>query len=302
MIWAQLTSRKSLRDIINSLSVHKSKFHHLGFGKDVCRTTLSESNEKRELQIFRLFAERLVEIAQKRRVNVDHLFIEGIDHRIFAVDSTTIPLDKDQFWWSKIQKGKGGIKLHTLFDILTGIPVYNIITDNTVRDQSLMDLYPYQPDAFYIFDKAYVKLLSLSEINDIGAYFVVRRKKKMNFEILQEYDCPNPQNGVLRDLKIKLSNRWARSRYILPMRIVYFYSKDKNMLLEFFTNNFDLEASKIAYLYKSRWQIELFFKWVKQHLKIKQFYGIFRKCRKNTNLCCHYNLLFSGNCRKRIKT
>lgn len=273
LIWAQFTSRESLRDITNSLRVHKTKFHHLGFGKDVCRTTLSEANEKRELKIFECFAERIIEIAQKKRVDVHNLFIQGIDNRIFAVDSTTIPLNQDLFWWSKIQKGKGGIKLHTLFDILTAIPVYNIITDNTVRDQSLMDLYPYQVGAFYIFDKAYVKLPSLSTIDNLGAYFVVRRKKKMNFEILQEYKCSNVSQGVFRDLKIRLSNRWACSRYTSPLRIVYYYSEEKKKILEFFTNNFDLEAKQIAYIYKSRWQIELFFKWVKQHLKIKRFYG-----------------------------
>lgn len=273
MIWAQLTTRESLRDITNSLKVHQSKFHHLGFGKNVCRTTLSEANEKRELGIFQLLAERMVEIAQKKRVIFDDLLIDGIDKRIFAVDSTSIVLDKKQYWWSKIQSGKGGLKLHTIFDILTKIPVYNIITDNIIRDQSLMDLYPYESDSFYIFDKAYMKLVSLLRIHNMDAYFIVRRKKKMNFEILEEYDCLNPNDGILRDLKIKLSNRWARSRYPLPMRIIFFYSQDKNCVFEFLTNNFDLEAVKIANLYRYRWQIELFFKWIKQHLKIKRFYG-----------------------------
>jgi hypothetical protein len=272
MLWAQLTTRESLRDIIGSLNAHKSKFYRLGFGKSVCRTTLAEANERRSIEIFRLFAERIVEIAQKSKLDIDDLFMEGIPHRVFALDSTTVTLELEKFWWSKVQHGKGGLKIHTLFDILTSIPVYNVITDHDIRDQSVMDYFQYESDAFYIFDKAYIKLLSLSEIDRVGGYFVVRRKKKMNFEILEEYNCDGRADGVLRDLKIILSNRWAKARYKKPLRIIYYYSQEKKCVLEFFTNNLDLEAHKIALLYKSRWQIELYFKWIKQHLRIKQFY------------------------------
>jgi len=273
MLWAQLTTRESLRDIVGSLNAHKSKFYRLGFGTSVCRTTLSEANEKRNIEIFRLFAERIVEMAQKKKIAVDDLFMEGIPHRVYALDSTTVILELEKFGWSKVQQGKGGIKIHTLFDILTSIPVYNIITDHNIRDQSVMDYFQYEPNAFYVFDKAYLKLLSLREIDKIGGYFVVRRKQKMNFEILEEYDCDNREDGVLRDLKIVLSNRWAKARYKKPLRIIYYYSDEKKSVLEFFTNNMDLDAHKIALLYKCRWQIELYFKWIKQHLKIKQFYG-----------------------------
>jgi len=273
MLWAQLTTRESLRDIVGSLNAHKSKFYRLGFGTSVCRTTLSEANEKRNIEIFRLFAERIVEMAQKKKIAVDDLFMEGIPHRVYALDSTIVILELEKFGWSKVQQGKGGIKIHTLFDILTSIPVYNIITDHNIRDQSVMDYFQYEPNAFYVFDKAYLKLLSLREIDKIGGYFVVRRKQKMNFEILEEYDCDNREDGVLRDLKIVLSNRWAKARYKKPLRIIYYYSDEKKSVLEFFTNNMDLDAHKIALLYKCRWQIELYFKWIKQHLKIKQFYG-----------------------------
>lgn len=273
MIWAQLTHRESLRDIVDTLQCHRAKFHHLGFGKDICRSTLSSANEKRELKIFSQFAEYIIDIAQKRRIDVDDLFMDGIDNRVFAVDSTSIPLNKDRFWWSKIQNGQGGIKLHTMFDILTSIPVYNIITDNDIRDQSMMDFYPYESNAFYVFDKAYVKLPSLARINETGAFFVVRRKKKMNYEILQEYETHEPSTGVLKDLKVRLSNRWSRKRYKTPVRIIFYYSTEKKCLLEFITNNFFLDADKIAYIYKCRWQIELYFRWIKQHLRIKRFYG-----------------------------
>lgn len=175
--------------------------------------------------------------------------------------------------WSKKQKGKGGIKIHTLFDILTSIPVYNVIIDHNIRDQSVMSYFQYERDTFYIFDKAYVKLLALNEIDEEGAYFVVRRKKKMDFEIIEEYSCNCLENGIVRDLKIKLANRWAKARYQKTLRIIYFYNEEKNTILEFFTNNLNLEAHKIAHLYKCRWQVELYFKWIKQHLRIKQFYG-----------------------------
>lgn len=273
LLWAQLTSRESLRDIIGSLNGHKSKFYHLGFGNSVRRTTLSEANERRNVEIFRLFAERIVEIAQKKKIDVDDLFLEGIPYRVFTLDSTTITLDLEKFSWSKAQNKNGGIKIHTLFDILTSIPVYNILTDHSIRDQSIMDYFPYESDAFYIFDKAYVKLLSLSEIDKIGAYFVVRRKQKMNFQILEEYGCDSSKDGVVRDLKITLSNQWAKPRYRKPLRLIYYYSEEKDCILEFFTNNLELEAYKIAFLYKCRWQIELYFKWIKQHLRIKRFYG-----------------------------
>lgn len=273
MLWAQLTSRESLRDIIGSLELHKRKFHHLGFGKSVCRTTLSQANEKRDVRIFQLFAERLVELAQSKRVNMEDLFMEGIPHRVFAADSTTLKLNPNQFWWSELQNGSGGIKIHTLFDILTSIPVCNIITDHNIRDQSVMDLFEYESDAFYIFDKAYVKLKSLSNIDSLGGFYIVRRKKKMRYQILESYSCNGKNDGVLMDLKITLSNRCARNIYKKPLRIVYYYSTERNCVLEFFTNNFELEAYKIAYLYKCRWQIELFFKWIKQHLRIKRFYG-----------------------------
>jgi len=273
MLWAQLTARESLRDITGSLNAHKSKFYRLGFGKSVCRTTLSEANEKRSIDIFRLFSERIVEMAQKKKLTIDGLFMEGIPHRVFALDSTTVTLELEKFWWSKVQNEKGGIKIHTLFDILTSIPVYNIITDHDIRDQSMMDYFQYESNAFYVFDKAYVKLLSLHEIDKIGGYFIVRRKKKMNFEIIEEYRCDGREDGILRDLKICLSNRWAKARYNTPLRIIYYYSQEKKCVLEFLTNNFDLEANKIALLYKCRWQIELYFKWIKQHLRIKQFYG-----------------------------
>ena len=273
MLWAQLTSRESLRDIVGSLNAHKSKFYRLGFGSSVCRTTLSEANEKRNIEIFRLFAERIVELAQKKKIAIDDLFMDDIPHRVFALDSTTVTFNLNKFSWSKKQHEKGGIKIHTLFDILTSIPVYNIITDHNIRDQNLMDFFQYELDAFYVFDKAYVKLLSLNNIDNIGGYFVVRRKKKMNYEIIEEYDCNCRKDGVLRDLKIVLSNRWAKARYKKPLRIIYYYCDEKKCTLEYFTNNMDLDAYKIALLYKCRWQIELYFKWIKQHLKIKSFYG-----------------------------
>jgi hypothetical protein len=273
LLWAQLSGGECLRDISGSLAAHKSKFYHLGFGKSVYRTTLSEANEKRNVDIFRLFAERMIEIVQKKKTAVDDLFMEGIPHRVFALDSTTVILSLQKFQWSKVQQNKGGIKVHTMFDILTSIPVCNMITDHDIRDQSMMDCFDYEENAFYVFDKAYVKLLSLKRIDEPGGYFIVRRKEKMNFEVIEEYDCDAEKDSVLQDIKIKRSNRWAKARYTAPFRLVHYYSRENNIEPEFLTNNMDLEAFKIALLYKCRWQTELYFKWIKQHLRIKQFYG-----------------------------
>ncbi len=273
LLWAQLSGRESLRDITGSLNAHKTKFHHLGFGKSVCRSTLAQANEKRNVNIFKLFAERIVALAQKKKIAVDDLFLESIPYRVFAADSTTIALSLEKFKWSKVQQGKGGIKIHTLFDILTNIPVCNIITDHDIRDQSMMDYFQYESNAFYVFDRAYIKLLSLKNIDEIGGYFIVRRKEKMNFTIIEKYACDTAKDGVLLDVKIVFSNRWAKARYKEPLRLVRYYSQENDCELEFLTNNMDLEAFKIALLYKLRWQIELYFRWIKQHLHIKQFYG-----------------------------
>jgi hypothetical protein len=215
----------------------------------------------------------MVETAQKTRIDLNPLFEDDIHFRVYAGNSTTIRLEKETFWWSKIQNGSGGLKMHTLFDLLTSIPVCTIITGHDIRDQTIMDLFDYQAGSLYVFDKAYVKLRSLSGIDHSGAYFIVRRKKKMNFEVLKEHNHSNTEEGVLRDMEMRLSNRWAKSRYAKPLRIIYYYSKENNRTFEFLTNRFDLEAQEIAYLYKCRWQIELFFKWIKQHLKIKRFFG-----------------------------
>lgn len=273
LVWAQLTQRESLRDIVGSLRGHKSKFYHLGFGKDVCRSTLSVANEQREVEVFRQTARRVVEMARVAESDIQALYLDKIKHRVFALDSTTIVLDKSKFTWSHVQNKKGGIKLHTLFDLLAVVPAYNIITDHDVRDQSVMHLFPYEKDAFYVFDKAYMKLVCLRAINKEKAFFVLRRKRKMNFSVLEDRPLPGAHPEVMRDAGIRLSGRWARARYKEPMRIVTFYDTARNETFEYLTNNFDLPAERIAYLYRCRWGIEMFFKWIKQHLLIKSFWG-----------------------------
>ena len=273
LVWAQLAQRESLRDIVGSLRGHKSKFYHLGFGKNICRSTLAVANEQRELEVFRQMAQRILEMARVADADLRDLYPDEIKHRVFALDSTTITLEKSVFTWSHTQNKKGGVKLHTLFDLLALVPAYNIITDHDVRDQSVMHLFPYEKNAFYIFDRAYVKLVSLHGINEREAFFVIRRKRGMSFDALEERPLPGAHPQVMRDAKIRLSGRWARARYKEPLRIVTYYDTVRNETFDYLTNSFDLPAERIAYLYRSRWGIELFFKWIKQHLFIKSFWG-----------------------------
>jgi len=273
--FGQLCKCYTLSDISCGLSVSQKFLDDIGLSQSPAKSTMSDGNKNRAWEVFETLYYKLLSYhkSQLQKSHQSHIIEEIKDKSIKLVDSTTISLCLTMFDWAKFRTAKGGLKIHTLFDILTSIPIYNIITDHNIRDQSIMDYFEYEPNAFYVFDKAYVKLLSLSKIDDIGGYFVVRRKKKMNFEIIEEYDCDRREDGILRELKIVLSNRWAKARYKKHLRLIYYYCNDKKCVLEFFTNNMDLDAYKITQLYKCRWQIELYFKWIKQHLRIKQFYG-----------------------------
>lgn len=201
---------------------------------------------------------------------LDGLKIAGL----LAVDSSTIHLPLSRFPWSVPQRNGGGIKLHTMFDILREIPVTCLITGNEERDQTFMDDYIYRPNCMYVFDKAYVKTSSLFGIHKSNAYFVVRRKENMCIGVISSDPCANSKNtNVISDNVIKFTSRWAKTGYPDPLRMICYSSITKNRVLSFLTNNFEAPAEIIAYAYKNRWAIELFFKWIKQHLHIERFYG-----------------------------
>ncbi|NDV80322.1 IS4 family transposase, partial [Dysgonomonas sp. 511] len=270
LIFGQLSNRESLRDLIGILDAHKNKFYHLGFGKSVTRSNLSKANEVRSIDVFERFSLRLVDYIKSN--NTQFVDLET-DDKVYAFDSSIITLCINTFWWAKQRKGTGGIKLHTLYDIKNQIPTFNVITDQLTSDCTLMDIIPYEPNAFYLFDKAYISTPQLYAINLIGAFFVVRKKQNMKYNVLIDKNYNNIQTGIMADQIIKFTSRIAQKGYPGKLRSVVYYSKEQKTTFSFLTNNLDITAEQVATLYKYRWNIEIFFKWIKQHLRIKEFYG-----------------------------
>jgi hypothetical protein len=268
MIFGQLTNRDSLRDLIVAIEAHNRKTYHLGFGKSVTRSNLSKANENRNSKIFEEFAYYLIDVARNKLKN-ENFEIKG---KIYAFDSSTIDLCLNVFWWAKFRKAKGGIKLHTLYDITTQIPAFIHITAATVNDVNAMDYIPYESDAYYIFDRGYVDYARLYKITLLSAYFVVRAKSNLQFRRIYSQRV-DKSTGVQSDQIGKLTGFYVSKDYPDKMRKVKYYDSEMNRTFVFLTNNMSLTAQEIALLYKNRWQVELFFKWIKQHLKIKTFWG-----------------------------
>lgn len=274
MIWAQMTSRQSLRDIEFSLRAHSDKLYALGIGLNVSRNNVSHANARREVGIYRDLAQKMMEKAASLPVNGNEL-VEVMRrfslNGFFAIDSSTVSLDLRRHAWCTPQEGCGGVKLHTLYDIMRSVPRMCLITGHEERDQTFMEDYPYESGCLYVFDKAYMKTVGMAAVNGKGAYFIVRRKRNVLYEQVESRDCDG--TDVLADQTIRFTRRWAGSGYPHELRLVTYYSKEKNETFHFLTNNFDIPAAIIAALYKQRWQIEMFFKWIKQHLRIIRFYG-----------------------------
>jgi len=270
LLFGQLSNREGLRDLVVTLAPHKRAFHHLGFGKSVTRSNLSKANEVRDVRIFREFVNRMIAIAREKRAGVKDFFLSN---KVYAFDSTTISLCLSVFWWTRLHHGRGGVKMHTLYDVTTDIPSFVIITDASVHDSKVMDQIPYESDSFYIFDRAYMATEHLFQIEMSEAYFVVREKSKILYKVLEDKHCSNPDTGVMADQIIVFTGSKTKKQYPRELRRVVFYDSENNRTLVLYTNNFEVSAEQIALLYKYRWRVELFFKWMKQHLRIKEFYG-----------------------------
>ena len=268
MIFGQLTNRDSLRDLIVAIDAHSRKTYHLGFGKSVTRSNLAKANENRSSKIFEEYAYHLIAVARRKRAN-DNFEIKG---KVYAFDSSTIDLCLSVFWWAKFRKAKGGIKLHTLYDITTQIPAFIHITEAKVNDVNAMDLIPYESESYYIFDRGYIDFTRLHKITNHSAYFVIRAKSNLKFNRMYSNKV-DKTTGVQCDQVGKLSGFYVSKQYPDKLRRVKFYDEETKRTFVFLTNNFQLSAVHIALLYKNRWQVELFFKWIKQHLKIKCFWG-----------------------------
>lgn len=269
MMFGQLSNRDNLRGLILVIEAHSQKKFHLGFGKNVTRSNLSKANEKRNSKIFEDYAYYLIDIARKRRAN-NNFEIEG---KVYAFDSSTIDLCLYVFWWAKFRTTKAGIKLQTLYDITTQIPTFIHITNATVNDMNAMDVIPYESEAYYIFDRGYVDYKRLYNVTRHTAYFVIRAKKNLQFQYTQ-MNPVNEKNGVMSDQIGKLTGFYISQFYPDEISKVIYYDKETNRTFVYLTNNMKLTSEQIALLYKNRWQVELFFKWIKQHLKIKSFWGI----------------------------
>ena len=270
LVFGQLSNRDGLRDLIVTLAPFKSAFHHLGFGKSVTRSNLSKANEIREVRIFQEFADRMVAIARKKWDGIKDFFISN---NVYAFDSSTISLCLSVYWWTKLHHGKGGVKLHELYDVKTDIPAFSIITDASLHDSKVMNQIPYEKDSFYIFDRAYMVTEMLYHIHKTEAFFVVREKHKMVFKVVEDKSYNNPETGVMADQIIRFTGNKTRKNYPEVLRRVVFYDKEGNRTFVFYTNNTEIMAEEVALLYKFRWRCELFFKWLKQHLRVKEFYG-----------------------------
>ena len=270
MVFGQLTARDSMRDLMLSIEAHQPKYYHLGFGTTVTRRNLGRANERRNYKIFEEFAYILIEEARKSCYK--HDFEVEVDGNVYALDSTTIDLCLSIFWWAEFRKHKGGIKLHTLYDVKTSIPSFLYITNAKVHDVNILDIIPYETGSFYIFDKAYIDFLRLHNIHAKGSFFVTRAKDNMRFKRMYSKEV-DKTTGVLCDQIGKLETYKSKKEYPDKLRRIKFYDEEINQVFVFITNNTVLEASEIALLYKKRWEVELFFKWMKQHLRIKSFWG-----------------------------
>ena len=267
MMFGQLSNRESLRDLIVALDAHHSKSYHLGLGKNVSKSSLARANQDRDYRIFEEYAYYLVNEARQKRVS-DIFKLGG---NVYAFDSTTIDLCLSVFWWAKFRKKKGGIKVHTLYDVETQIPTFFHITEASVHDSRAMKEIPYESGSYYIFDRAYNSFKILYKIHQIQAFYVVRAKKNLQYKSIK-WKRRLPKN-VLSDMMIELTGFYPSKYYPETLRLVKYWDEEQEREFVFLTNAIHISALQVAELYKTRWQVELFFKWLKQHLKIKKFWG-----------------------------
>jgi hypothetical protein len=272
LFFGQLTSRNSLRDICICLKAHKSKLYHLGIKQNVNQSTLSRANEKRDWRIYADFGEYLIKLVRPLYANNPIPNID-IDNDVFALDSTTISLSLKLFSWAEGKYSRGAIKVHTLLDLRGSIPTFILITDGKYHDSNVLDVIVPLPEAIYLMDKAYIDFASLYKMHTVGSFFVTRAKVTLDYIVI-ECNCNiDEKTGLRSDKTIKLKGHKSKQLYPETLRMVEFYDDEKDIILVFLTNNFDVTALEIAHLYRNRWQIEVFFKWIKQNLTIKTLWG-----------------------------
>ena len=271
MAFGQLTHRESLSDTLLCLKANANKLYHLGIGDLVAKSTLSKANENRSFQIYEDLAMLLIQEARQLYISDTDLEVH-LKNNVFAIDATTIDLCLSTFYWATFRTTKGGIKLHTQLDLKTSIPTFILITNALVHDVNALDYITFEANSFYVMDRGYVDYRRLYHIHQCQAFYVTRAKDNMDYRRLYSHKV-DKNKGVLCDQTIMLNGYYAAKDYPEKIRRIKFYDEETGKVLIFLTNNFHLKATEIAQLYKHRWKIELFFKWIKQHLKIKSFWG-----------------------------
>ena len=270
MAFAQLTYRESLRDIEACLRAQKSKLYHMGIRSSVSRNNLANANKVRDWRIYADLAHSLIQTARKLYVN-DSFGLE-LENTVYALDATTIDLCLSMFPWANFRKNKGAIKLHTLLDLRGSIPTFIHISDGKLHEVNTLDIVPLEAGAFYVMDRGYLDFERLYTISQIPAFFVIRGKS--NLKCRRVYSHPvDRSTGVICDQSVMLTGFYQGKYYPDKLRRIKYYDVETEKTLVFLTNNFTLQALTIADLYRCRWQVELFFRWIKQNLRIKTFYG-----------------------------
>jgi hypothetical protein len=271
MAFAQLTWRESLRDIEASLSANAGKLYSMGFRSAVKRSTLADANESRDWHIWSDLAAVLIRRARKLYASNSPLGVD-LDNTVYALDSSTIDLCLSLFAWAPFRSTKAAIKLHTLLDLRGAIPAFIHISDGKLHDVNVLDMLAFEAGAFYVMDRGYVDFARLYALHQAGAFFFTRAKSPMDAR--RVYSCPTDRNtGVIADQQVMLNGHYSAKKYPEHLRRIRYKDPESGKTLIFLTNNSTLPALTIAALYKSRWQVELFFKWIKQHLRIKKFLG-----------------------------
>jgi len=299
MMFGQLSNCESMRDLCILTDAHSHKSYRLGFGKRATLSTLSRANAKRNYRIFEEFASSMIAKAQKCRADID-IDIK-VDGNVYAFDSSTISLCLSVFWWATYKRQKGGIKLHTLYDVKTQIPDFIVVTPASVNDVNGMDYIDYQRGSYYIFDRGYNDFARLYQIHTNKAFFVFRAREKVKFKRM--YSRKKEENsGVKSDQIGVFTTGNSPKRYPEKIRKIRYYDAEQDREFVFLTNDFTSDAKTITELYRKRWAIELFFKWIKQHLKIKQFWGTTENAVKIQVNCAIVAYCLVGIVAKALKT
>jgi hypothetical protein len=270
MAFAQLTFRESLRDIETCLRAYASKLYHIGIRGGVARSTLADANEKRDWRIYQDFALSLIEVARKLYAR-DSFGVE-LSNTAYALDSTLIDVCLSLFPWARFQRDQAAVKLHTVLDLRGSIPSFVHISEGNTSDLTLLDRIAFEPGSFYVMDRGYVDFARLYRLHSAQAFFVIRAKSNLQYRCLSSQTV-DQRTGLRCDQRIALCGQFTAEEFPAALRRVKFYDLTNDKLLVFVTNHFHLPALSIAALYRCRWQIELFFKWIKQHLRIKAFFG-----------------------------